>query len=110
METRVPICGEYPFLGPMILMSASSDIAVCGTSANPDAAIGTAAATIRKFRRVGAHSVGNMGPPSGQSGLEPNGSYHASTSSFVTERRRKKRRKGGARRNGEGERVGKRIS
>src|ERR1700686_1064927 len=30
METRVPICGEYPFLGPMRFTSASSEMASAG--------------------------------------------------------------------------------
>src|ERR1700758_967694 len=45
----------------MMFTSDSSEIASSGTSARPDVAVVKAAAVIKKWRRVGAHSAGNIG-------------------------------------------------
>src|SRR5579864_7426119 len=45
----------------MIFTSDSSETASSGTNARPEAALVTAAAVIRNWRRVGMHSAGNMG-------------------------------------------------
>src|ERR1700730_15079387 len=63
METRVPICGEYPFLGPTIFTSASAENAGCDRSPKAEAPVVNAAAVFRKLRLPGAQSRGNMGPP-----------------------------------------------
>src|SRR5690242_969222 len=44
----------------MILTSDSSEVASCGTSVRPETPAPKAAAVIRKVRRVGAQSEGNI--------------------------------------------------
>jgi len=70
METSVPICGKYPFFGPMMFTSDSSEIASSGISGNPEHAVVKMAAVLTKVRRVGAHSNGNMKNSSEKSGRE----------------------------------------
>src|SRR6266567_259861 len=63
METRVPICGEYPFLGPITFTYESSEMAGSETRDKPETPAVKAAADFRKWRRLGAHSGGNMAAP-----------------------------------------------